>query len=639
VTSGSRGIEALSLGALASLILALGISTITDYDLFLHLKTGAVVLETGHVPHVDDYSALARGRPFIAHEWLSGVLFRVIERGFGKNGFTALTCLAALVGLLIASALYGAARLQGASPVFAVPMLALAMVLAAARLVVRPHIFSYLMTAVFLLLLSARRAGRRIPLGLFVPLQVLWANLHGGFLLGPLIVGLAAAGEALDARLGLLVPGAGVAGQPSATRLKEARRLALAAAALVAACLLNPYGVRLLLFPIQLAGSGFAGMIYEWRPPFGSAFAGSYMARYYLLWIALGTGALASGLVLARRRRAAPPAGSFGLLLFGVFLAMSLRMNRAVTDFALVTFPSLAGTVTWLAGDRVVRVARIPTLLVTALATIGLAGWFGLHGYPFRPGSRRPFGFGIVGNIPVLAADYLEANRVGGNLFNSYGVGPYLIYRLYPTVRVAMDSRNDVYGEELFLEYQRALRDPSALDRMLRRLEATAVVLDWVGGKNLATARLLRQVGPWVPVYFDDAAIIYMRADGDRRDLVERDGYTFLDPGRYRPGTLRPDDAPRALREAERAVLASRGSSIARVMRVEGLLALNRRAEASEEEARIESYLPYIHVFLGDMHLAQGDRKEAAARYRRALELSPGWPRALEGLQSSLVPP
>ena len=77
LTPGSirRG-EAAALAALAFLLLALNLTPITNNDLFLHLKTGEMILKTGSVPRVDDYSALARGRPFIAHEWLAGVLFR-----------------------------------------------------------------------------------------------------------------------------------------------------------------------------------------------------------------------------------------------------------------------------------------------------------------------------------------------------------------------------------------------------------------------------------------------------------------------------------------------------------------------------------------------------------------------------------
>jgi hypothetical protein len=640
----ARAQEAAALAGLGLFVVTLSLSPIIDYDLFLHLKTGAVILETGHVPQVDDYSALARGRPFVAHEWLAEVLFRLIERGFGRHAFPALTCLAAFVALATAASLYGTARLLGASAFLAVPMLGFVMVLAAARLVVRPHLFSYLMTAVFLLLLSARRAGRRIPPWTFLSLQVAWANLHGGFLLGPMLVGLAAIGARVEG--GLASPAAGAVARPPAQPRSEALRLGLLAAALPVACLLNPYGARLLLFPFRLSGTSFMGEIYEWRPPFASAFAGTYMARYYVAWIVVGAATILGVLVAFRRRRAAPPAWAFGLLLFGALLALSLRMNRAVTDFGLATFPGLAAALTWLAGDRLARLDRPPIRLLVTLSTIaglsGLAGWFALNGYPYRPGSVRPFGFGVIGNTPVLAADYLEANGVRGNVFNSYGAGPYLIYRLYPSIRVAMDSRNDVYGEAIYDEYKKALVDPVALGALLQHLDAVAVVLDWVGGKNLPTARLLRRVGPWVPVSFDDAALVYMRADGEARGLVDRDGYALLDPAGYRPGAFRPEDAERALREAERAVAASRGSTIARVMKIDALLALGRRDDARGEEARLLAMppdLPYIYVFLGDLWLGSGDRETAGARYRKALDLAPGWGRALDGLRASGAAP
>src|SRR5207245_8656537 len=143
--------EATALTALALLTVALVVSPITNNDVFLHLRTGAMVLDTGHVPHVDDYSALARGRPFIAHEWLSGVAFRLVEIATGLDG---LIVLKALVALLCAAALYRAARVLGASPAVAVPSLAFVMILAAARIVERPHVFSYLLSSVFLLLLA-----------------------------------------------------------------------------------------------------------------------------------------------------------------------------------------------------------------------------------------------------------------------------------------------------------------------------------------------------------------------------------------------------------------------------------------------------------------------------------------------------
>src|SRR5439155_15295594 len=78
--------EGLGLAALGVLIVALGATPITNNDIFLHLKTGSIILAHGTIPHEDDYSALARGRPFIAHEWLAAVVFRVVHAVGGFDG-------------------------------------------------------------------------------------------------------------------------------------------------------------------------------------------------------------------------------------------------------------------------------------------------------------------------------------------------------------------------------------------------------------------------------------------------------------------------------------------------------------------------------------------------------------------------
>jgi hypothetical protein len=655
-----RAAAATTLAALALLVVALDVTPITNNDLFLHLTTGRVVLQTGGVPRVDDYSALARGRPFTAHEWLAGVVFRLVERAAGLD---ALILFKTGVALLVAGLLYAAGRRLGAPPEVAVPALALVMILAASRFMERPHIFTFLMTAAWLLVLARRSSGLRGPLWLLPPLQILWANLHGAFLLGPAITGLAAGGALLDSLLaGQGGPVSGGGGHPgggarSAPLLRrEAFRLGGLSAVLLGVSLINPYGADLLRFPFHLTGSPFMEEIYEWLPPFGSAFASTYMARYYVAWSLFGAAVLAAAWWRAAARRAGPagerslpPGGIFQPLLFLAFLALSLRMNRNVSDFALATFPGVAAAAAFIGrGRRAMDVPgapaeeppprRAPLLLLEAALLAGLALWFATAGYAYGPGRRRPFGLGLGATLPVAAADYLEDNRVQGNAFNSYGTGAYLVYRLYPAVRVGMDSRNDVYGTDLFREYSRALQDTTALDAMLRRLDATFILLDWPRQGAVQTAAAVRSLDSWWPVYFDDRAVIYLSRDGPRADLVERDGYALLDPSLFRPAALRPGAAPVALAEAERAVRASGGSYIARLMRSDALLALGRRDEAFAEEARILAEAPPLHhvyVHLGLMRLGLGDRPGAAARFRRALQLNPESEAALQGLREA----
>ncbi len=635
------------LAALAALILALNVTPITNNDLFLHLRTGALILETGHVPHVDDYSALAMGRPFIAHEWLAGVVFRLAEvagRGLGPSALIFLKC---AVALAVAFALYRAARLWGAAAEVALPCLALVMILAAARFLERPHIFAWLLLALLLVVLARRSARTRSgrpggwPWGL-VAIQVLWTNLHGSFFLGPAVVLLAAGGRALEGAG--LVPWAlppGAAGRRDV--LRESARLGGMALLLVACCLVNPYGAALLRFPFALTGSAFMGLIYEWQPPYTAPFRTTYMAFYYVAWALLGTAVLAFALRRARvddassgisSRDAAPPDLAFHGLLFAAFLALSLRMNRNVTDFALATFPGVSAVLTWIldAGSRARASAsdgrRERRILgwVTALLA-ALAVWFGLMGYPYSPSGRREMGLGIGATIPVDAADYLERTGVRGNGFNSYSSGAYLIYRFHPAVRVAMDSRNDVYGEALYADYTRALASAPDLARMLARIDASFLFIEWPQPGVAVTAQAIRSVpGGWKPVYFDDVAIVYLSELGPYAAIAQRDRFDLLDPALFRPGTWTVDEAAAAAREADRAVSLSGRSYIARVMRVEALRGSGRAREARADEERIvaeDPPLAHIHALLGLIHLARGENDEAEARLRRSLALNP----------------
>ncbi|HYV84426.1 MAG TPA: hypothetical protein VFB49_00795 [Patescibacteria group bacterium] len=629
--------RAAALAALGALVLALNVTPITNNDLFLHLRTGALVLETGHVPRVDDYSALAAGRPFVAHEWLAGVLFRLVEVAGGGLGLDAIILMKCAVALLVAFALYAAARLWGASAEVALPCLALVMILAAARFLERPHIFAWLLLAITLVVLarrSSRRGSGRSGRGLLVllPIQVLWANLHGSFFLGPAIVLLAASGRLLEAS-GVLPWTRGAGPDEWRASLREAARLAGLSVLLVVCCLLNPYGAALLRFPFALTGSAFMGLIYEWQPPYTAPFRTTYMALYYVVWAILGAAVL---LTAGRRSRRgmAPPDLAFQGLLFVAFLALSLRMNRNVTDFALATVPGVSATLGWLVAarsgtlsppDAAGRDRRVLRWVTGVL--IGLAVWFALAGYPYSPSGRREFGLGVGRTIPVAAADYLERTGVRGNGFNTYGSGAYLIYRFHPAVRVAMDSRNDVYGEALYADYTRALASADDLAAMLARLHASFLFIEWPQSGIASTAQAIRSVpGGWRPVYFDDAAVVYLSESGPYAALARRDRYELLDPALFRPGAWTPDEAAAAVREADRAVSESAGSYIARVMRIEALRGAGRSSEASADEGRIVSEDPplaHIHALLGLVHLARGENGEAEARLRRSLQLNP----------------
>ena len=149
---------------------------------------------------------------------------------------------------------------------------------------------------------------------------------------------------------------------------------------------------------------------------------------------------------------------------------------------------------------------------------------------------------------------------------------------------------------------------------------------------------MVRRLGDWRLVFFDDRQALYLRGSGEHAPLVERDAYSVVDPSSFRPGALRPQDASLALKEAERATKQNRGAYISRVMKIDALIKLGNLQEAFDEEARIVREAPPIdgiHAALGLLRLSLGQKREAAVHFRHALELSPELPVALWGLKSS----
>jgi hypothetical protein len=67
-------------------LFALAARNAADPDLWWHLKTGQLIVESKSVPHADPFSFTRAGQPWIAHEWLSDVLLYELQSTAGQAG-------------------------------------------------------------------------------------------------------------------------------------------------------------------------------------------------------------------------------------------------------------------------------------------------------------------------------------------------------------------------------------------------------------------------------------------------------------------------------------------------------------------------------------------------------------------------
>src|SRR3984957_18998930 len=219
-----------------------------DGDTWSHVATGEWIIAHGAAPRADPFSHSMLGAPWTAHEWLSEVLLAIAFHLGGWSGVVLLTGAASAAAALIVG-LTAARELRGA-PLIATVAIGLSLV--TANLLARSHVLALPIVAAWSAgLIAARARGRAPPLGL-ATLMSAWANLHGGFIFGLMLIG----PFALEA-----VPEA-----PVGARLLAARAWAVFALAALAAALINPYGIDALLLPFRLMSVENLSRISEWRP-------------------------------------------------------------------------------------------------------------------------------------------------------------------------------------------------------------------------------------------------------------------------------------------------------------------------------------------------------------------------------------
>ncbi len=334
---GPAWLDRLFVGIVCALAFLLASTPSHNSDLWLHLASGRALVQ-GQAPlGTDPFASTTAGVYWVNHSWLSdSVLYALYEIGDGKALMIAKTVLVtALAGLFFCFRRRGT---RAGMTAFAAAAAVLAL---GPWLLLQPVLASLLGTALTLYLLErpalvedSRVERARSLRWLLVPLFALWANLDGWFLVGPVLVGLYALGEAMRRPL-----------TPRAAYRGELRSLTLLALIGLAACFLTPFHYHTLAWPIPLGlshaeqawmrdplGQGLVVSPFVGRLTAASAFA-SVGGWVYCLLLAAG----AASFVL---RGKALHLGR--LLVWLALVALSVYQARAVPFFAVAAGPILA---------------------------------------------------------------------------------------------------------------------------------------------------------------------------------------------------------------------------------------------------------------------------------------------------------
>jgi hypothetical protein len=453
------------------------------------MKAGQLIWEQGRVPHADPFSYTATGAEWIVHEWLPSLLFFRLYTGVSPLALVGYKVLGAVAAFVL---VYWRCLRRTDRPLLAAIFTLLAAYAARTFLDIRPQIFSYVLFMGILGLLEEYR--RRGPsayrlLWPIPPLMLLWANLHAGFLLGFLALGIYLAAEVWETLRG------------DRGRLPVMRALAITTLLAAPLTFLQPNGAGLWRYPFLLLGHDVVmEFILEWRSPnFHQAWARPYEI---LLLVTLGA------LAVARR-----PVWTGDLLLLLIFAHASLTSIRHIPLFALACTPLVAEAAARIVGRGERRLERRGTRVRamqvgTAAAVVLLAYAFAVEIQRIRDPKTDWFAYtGSLHTFPVAACDAIEKSGWEGNLFNDYKWGGYLIWRFYPHRKVFIDGRAEVYFGAPFDDYYALHNVFPDWQMRLRKWRVETALLD----RNSYLARVMAASPAWTRVYEDRVAVIYRR--------------------------------------------------------------------------------------------------------------------------------
>jgi hypothetical protein len=443
----------------------------TDGDLGRHLRVGREILAHG-LFFTDRFSWTMQGQPFVPYEWGSEVLFALAHRAAGLPGVVAMTA------IVIASAYFCLMLLLqrlGIDPLLGFLASIAAAILGAPHWLARPHVFSLIAVVGVVALLessvvSRRSSSERRPktdsrrLLLAVLLFTAWANLHGGFLFGLVLIGFYVIGD-----------GIGLALDRRRLELRSAllRRIALLGAAVVGSCI-NPVGPRLLPHVMGYLGKTWlVDMTVEYRSPdFHGAFG-----REFLVALALAILVLA----VVRRRLAWPH-----LIAFLGTTAFALHSMRNIPLWGLTALPLVAihansgwrsaalkplsrMRVAFGTGAELARAGAWTVAGGAALALLALAGGhLGDTQLLPRQFDQRVF--------PVRLIERARAEHLTGRMFNELAWGGYIL-NAWPEQQVFIDGQTDFYGEALSRLYTSLREATPGWQSRLDSLRVTRILL------------------------------------------------------------------------------------------------------------------------------------------------------------------
>jgi len=492
-------------------LLAHKINLPTD-DLGRHLENGKLILQGAFggswaqvkgVLFSNFYSYTAPDYPFLNHHWLSGVIFYIFYETVGFPGLVIFKVILLLLGFAL---LFCVAAKKGnfwLAALFSIP----AIFILTERTDVRPEIFSYFFTALFLyFLFDLEKNPERKRVFWLLPLQLLWTNLHIFFFIGIVLCGGFLAEKIIlnwrNIKNNLVI-----------------KKLFYLLICLFAVSFVNPSPIRTFLYPLGIL-KNYGYDIVENKSPL---FLENLMHDPAILPFKIMVLLVAFSFVANLRKKPV-----FFFLAAVSTAAAGFLMIRNLPFFALISLPAASinfadiykKTAAWLETKKPKEIKIFAKIMPLVLAL--LLVFLTVSGANGQILNKRP-GIGLADESQG-AGQFFKDQGIKGPVFNNYDIGSYLLWYLFPQEKVFVENRPEAYPIEFFtLAYIPMQHTEQIWQEQLKKYDFNVIFFTaqegtWWGRTFLAN-RLIDPI--WALIFADSQALILLRNDPENKQIID----------------------------------------------------------------------------------------------------------------------
>ncbi len=482
------------------------LSVVEDPDFFWHLKTGEWIWQNKALPSHDPFAyttpslGSAREHAVLTSYWITQVIFHLMHSAAGISGIVFLRFLVfgALIYVMIK-------RRQGDHTLYLGLLLIFVATFLQIYVMDRPQVFSFLFFGVLLLILD--RIGNGAPTGYYeLPiLMLLWANSHGGFILGQVIIALYMVMEGVKfLKPGMLRPMA-----PEAYK-----KLLLTGAFGIACSFVNPNTYHGWAVFIEMPSFMTSQIVEYWSTIEYFLRFGLYgILPYWLLLLLTAVGILVNIKKIDITEAALLAATGY----------FSFTQIRYIAFFLIAAVPA-AGRL--FSGNLVLPWAR--SFILFAAIFISLFFSKGeLHNMKNISSGRWISDY----QFPVQAAEFVSSHKLMGNMYNDFGWGGYLIWRLGPERKVFIDGRSlseTVHARSLRIDNMsntQSFADQLFMKSVFAGYNIRYVIIPFYNtysGDMLPLVRALLYNENWVPVFIEKNSTVFVKNIPEHRQVIAK---------------------------------------------------------------------------------------------------------------------